>query len=148
LSKLATHYEHRRSYTESAMAPARVKSHRHSPSERDPLDRRGVLAGPPSDDASNQWPFHALDLLALETVRRERDRRDFLISRSESFARYMRLRSFAEHLASRDYHQRSAPVDAMARALFDLCAELESEFSDSHLRDEIIASTLFEVDDK
>ena len=86
--------------------------------------------------------------LVLETARRERDRRDFLINKSESFARYMRLRSFAEYLASRDYHLRSAPVDAMVRALLDLCAELESEFSDSHLGDEIAASTLFEVDDK
>jgi len=86
--------------------------------------------------------------LVSETARRERDRRDFLINKSESFARYMRLRSFAEYLASRDYHTRSAPVDAMVRALLDLCTELEVEFSDPHLGDEITASTLFDIEDK
>jgi len=90
----------------------------------------------------------AVPALVSEADRREHDRRDFLINKSESFARYMRLRSFAEYLASRDYHLRSAPVDAMVRALLELCSELESEFSDSHLGNEITASTLFEVDDK
>ena len=84
-----------------------------------------------------------------EKARREREkgRREFLLKRSDEYARFSALATFEGFMAPKVAQGGVEPVDRISRVLHDIVAEMSQQFERSALNAEIVRLGLFADDD-